>query len=115
MLYLQKDFHRDHFYHFTQKGLLPAFTTAGWQIQAEAHLATAKRGSCISFPNKAGILSTCSILLFQDTEDFDYKQKEKKKTQNPPQTWINNKKKEKTSFRHNYNLKPYKMKAFRNN
>lgn len=79
MLYLRKYFHRDHFCPFTQKRLLPPFTSAGWQIQAETHLAAAKPDSCISFQNKSGILST-SILLFQVHEGFDYnKKKETKK------------------------------------
>lgn len=84
MLYLQKDFQRDHFCPFTQKMLPPPFTSAGWQIQAETHLAAAKPDSCISFQNKAGILST-SILLFQGHEDFHYNQN-KKQPKKPPTT-----------------------------
>lgn len=83
MLYLWKYFHRDHFCPFTQKRLLPPFTSAGWQIQAETHLSAAKPDSCISFQNKSGILST-SILLFQVREGFDYNKK-KRNQKMPPQ------------------------------
>lgn len=74
MLYLRKNFHWDNFFPFLQKRLLPPFTSARWQIQAETHLVAAKSDSCIS----------TSILLFQDHEDFDYNQEEKQKNPQPP-------------------------------